>query len=172
MAAATVALAAVGIVEIKARRQDTSQRTGRLDAAARYYAMLVQRSTHEAFKKLQRLLDDTSSQAVHNWHAAMKVMSARLPSVQADLAEMVKAAIERHGGTTAGLVDILDHFYQAADAVNYMASEHLDNLLLENARTWVRTARDRLFACWQAVEREFNLAAHPEAPSPPAPKSG
>ena len=58
MAAATVALAAVGIIEIRARRQDTGQRNGRLDAAARYYAMLVQRSTHEAFKKLQRLLDE------------------------------------------------------------------------------------------------------------------
>lgn len=94
-ALATAALAFVGIVQIRTSRAENKRRNGRLDAATNYYAMLVRRSLLETVCTLNQVL----SKEDPTWRNKMNHMSAALGNVKKDIEEMLKAAIERHGGS-------------------------------------------------------------------------
>lgn len=151
-ALATVALAFVGIVQIRTNRAENKRRNGRLDAAANYYAMLVGRSLLETVRTLNQDLskDDLT------WRNEMNRMSAALGKVKKDVEEMLKAAIERHGGSSAELEAILTLFYAGTDTINALAKE--DFHATPNTKVQrLAKARNKFDECCRKLGNEFAL---------------
>lgn len=152
-AAATLGLFFVGGTQIILSVLDGRRRRGRLDAVARYYAMLVRRSVNQTLAEMTDLMPMDNREV---WRLRTGRFSEGLARVAVDLREMVLASLERRGGTTAGLQTILYSFYAGAHEVNELAREEWgEDLTDRQAR--LQRASNELGECSKWIGGEFEL---------------
>ena len=120
--------------------------------------MLVRRSLLETIRTLNRDLtkDDIT------WRNETARISGALGNVEKNLEAMLKAAIERHGGSPAELEATLNLFYKAADIINEFADESFHAVLNTKVQR-LATARNSLEECCRKLGKEFALQKYQPA---------
>jgi hypothetical protein len=154
-AVATAVLAGFAGLQMILHALEGKRRRGRLESVATYHAMLVQRSLEQALRNMKDLRSKTNHEW---WRQETNRMSAALGAdVTANLEQLARAWIERHGASGANLQRIINQFYDGAHEINELAGKSGVGRDLASRQSGLDRARDRFQAVVNSLRDEFDL---------------
>ncbi len=155
IAAATVTLTWVAIIQIKHRSGDRREQRGRLDAVAKHHGLLVQRALREAVVALDalRLHDRTLA----SWRQQASLAFNLFVEARRELEQVMATLIERHAGTPAAIEEMLSATLSAFDATRELAGPTAPAMAEGEIVTLYAKARKQALVCLKRLQSELGL---------------